>query len=631
MGSKRKTERTYSVDDLMARMSSYLVRDFQDNLNDHTFCSGFLSALNTLNPREIREAVPGVDMHIDQDTYKFKCEYQLHSILKRHRFQKDIYSEEELQEKAISTFLETQLRLQSLDLESVSAKTKRILDWAACYVSKVLGPYSDEEHRDLCRFGRRASVGIPARAASLAARWEIPISGSQEQIEWFDSEMSHIDCVRNYLHKQLESDPQGSIYLPTSSLTLALVPKTFKSLRAIMPNTTIGSYMSFGLGEIIRKRLKREGYDIRTLQERHKYLARIASTIPNGYATCDLSSASDSISVALVRRLFPDDWFEILERSRIGTVLLPNAHSVESLTFCTMGIGYTFPLQTLVFLALLKAIQALSYDRLDSRLISVYGDDMIYASRMHEQVASCFKELGFVINDEKSFVTGHFRESCGGDYYRGVDVRPFQPRNGATIVSQKAYEATLYKCVNGLLRRWHECEIVRTLSFLTSEIEKATNACKRVPASYPDDSGIRCPNPDSWDFLKSARVASLKSVGHGLFRFSYLSLKSQTRKEMRHEPYLWEALRDKFDTPRYYRGYRVDLPASSPDYLSSQIDDRLRVEKYVPQLVTQDVEPIQLIRSFTGKRLRRTATFVTVSHTGRYTRQSGVSCFETRR
>jgi len=125
-----------------------------------------------------------------------------------------------------------------------------------------------------------------------------------------------------------------------------------------------------------------------------------------------------------------------------------------------MGIGYTFPLQTLVFLSLLKAVEAILYYRRGRRTCSVYGDDMIYHRRIHAGVVRHFERIGFVINVEKTFTDRNFRESCGGDYFHGVDVRPFQPRNGtATFVSPKAYEAVLYKSVNGLLARWSEYEI----------------------------------------------------------------------------------------------------------------------------------------------------------------------------
>lgn len=631
MGKSRLTEKTYSVDSMMRNLASRLVRDFQRGLQDYSFCCSFLSSLRDGSVAEIRAATPAIDVNSGQSPAYFKAQYQLHSIFKRHRFEVDTYSDEELTEKAINTFMETQHRLRALDFNSLSASTQRVVRIARHYIAHVLGVYDDEECRSRSRFGRKASVGIPARMACEAARWEIPLSGSPDQINWFDSEMSQIEQVQEYWAAQKGSDPSRSTYQETRSLTLTLVPKTFKSLRAIMPNTTIGSYMSYGIGEMIRVRLKRKGYDIRRLQHQHRVLAERASRTYDGDATCDLSSASDSISVALVEQLFPADWVEILRRSRIGTVVLPNGLEVQSETHCTMGVGYTFPLQTLVFLALLKAIQWQYYPLGKQRHISVYGDDMIYPSKMHGRVVEHLTELGFVINLDKSYHDGHFRESCGGDYYRGVDVRPFQPKNGSANVGQKAYEATLYKAINGLLRRWHECEIGETLQYLLSEIENMSVAVKRVPDDYPDDAGVRCPYPDAHKFLECANLAILKNVGHGLFRFSYLRLMPDDRKEDRHAPYLWLATRggpDDVDA-QYRQLLRSGL---DPSAVVRNIHERVGLPERTSLLITKEDRPIRTFRSkLRGVRLRRTSTYVASSHTGRYTRQSGTSCFGFRR
>jgi hypothetical protein len=627
--AKKPIDGLKSVDQLMRKTAQTLVRDFQDNLNDPCFCSGFQSILKTGTVAEIREAVPAPDQQMDVAT--FKATYQLQSVLKRYRFSNDTYSDQELEEKAINSFLETQDRIAAVDLDGLPCIWQVVLDRAASYVARVLGPYDGEKHRSLCRFGKKASVGVPARSACEAARWEIPLTGSREQISWFDAEMRDIDCVQDYWRHQSDSDPSRSIYQETSSLTLALVPKTFKSLRAIMPNTTIGSYMSYGLGEMIRLRLKRKGYNIKTLQQRHRVLAQQAS-LDGNLTTADLSSASDSITVALVHRLFPPDWFDILSQSRIGTVMLPNGHQVESKTFCTMGIGYTFPLQTLVFLSLLKAIQSFMVDKAGCQTISVYGDDMIYPSTMHPFVLQVFEKVGFVINVDKTFHDGHFRESCGGDYFRGVDVRPFQPQNGSASVGPKTYEAILYKFVNTLLARWSEYEIGETLKYLTSEIEVVTGKAKLVPVDYPDDSGIKCSTmPNPWFFLRKAALSMPKSVGHGLYRFSFLRLVPDEREETRHGPYLWAALRglSLHDAPYWVPSVGGNC-SSSP--VARRIDELTGTQLSTPALITREVHPIKTFRSkLTGRRLRRTSTFVTVSHTGRYKRQSGTSGFEDRR
>lgn len=625
MATKPKIEQPYSIDALMRKTARMLVRDFQEDLDDPLFCSEYSQILKVGTIQEIRQSCPTISY--DDDTYRFKATYQISSLFKRHRFRKDIYSDQELIDLAIAGFVSTQDRIRNLNFDNPSCNLRFVLDYARMYIHRVLGVYDAEEHRSLCRFGRKASVGVPARKACEAARWAIPITGSRNQISWFRSEMDGIDVIQNYLNSQLDSDPKGSIYRETDSLTLTLVPKTFKSLRAIMPNTTIGSYMSYGLGEMIRKRLKRNGFDIKTLQMKHRVLARLAS-VHKRYVTADLSSASDSISVALVNRLFPSDWLQILHQSRIGKVVLPNGSTVQSETFCTMGVGYTFPLQTLVFLSLLIAIQALRIPRKDWQRISVYGDDLIYSRHIHDDVLQLFSELGFVINVDKTFVTTGFRESCGGDYFHGVDVRPFQPRNGSSFVLKREYEAILYKFINGILMRWSEYEVVHTLRYLTSEIEKCTGVCKLVPLDFPDDSGIKCDLSEPWDFLKATKVSRPKSLGHGIFRFTFLRLVPQYRKENRHEPYLWLALRGG-NLPLH--DYRM-VPPDEPSFTQRLIEDACGTRVPTPLLTWREERDTSSVRSkLTGRRLRRLASFVVESHSGRYTRQSGVSTFGPRR
>lgn len=631
MANRRKTgKKTFSVDSMMLNVASALVRDFRDHNPNLGFCSDLLGRIAKRDVAEIRAGFSAAED--GGDVAEFKARHQLSSLFKRYRFKNDLYSDQELADMAIAKFRDTQERLAHVDLDRLDAFTNHVLDLAAGYVAEVLGPYSEEEHRSLCRFGRKASVGIPARMACEAARWELPISGSSQQIAWFDSEMSQVPAIVDYWAEQTDRDPEKrSIYQVTSCLALTLVPKTFKSLRSIMPNTTIGSYMSYGLGEMIRKRLLGVGYDIKTLQMKHRDLARFASRTGK-YVTADLSSASDSITDALLARLFPSDWLDILRQSRIEHVRLPDGTVVQSLTFCTMGIGYTFPLQTLVFLALLKGVEMAFFNCHDRLRISVYGDDMIYDRRLHTRVCATFENVGLVINHDKTFVDGGFRESCGGDYYHGVDVRPFQPRSDQADVGCRAYEAILYKYINGLLMRWTEYEIEGTLDYLTSELLSIVHGCKIVPGDYPDESGIKCPTLGCWDFLQRTKHLKPKALGHGVYRFTYLRFKPEMRKETRHEPYLWATLQPFHHYIDYSSGWSNRVGSSRSSVVRCIEDSTGLVDSHEPLLRTEKLVPIQTFRSkLTGCRLRRTATFVTVSHTGSYTRQCGTSCFEDRR
>lgn len=627
MKARAKAEKKFSADQMMRNTALSLIRDFQRNLVDPTYCSDLSLVIRSGEIRKIREATLAADVKAP-DSYRFKCDYQVSSIFKRYRFEQDLFSDDELDEMAIAKFVETQDRICCHTSDRYGETTWRVIKYAQIYIAKVLGEYSDEEHRALSKFGRRASVGIPARHACEAARWELPLSGSKAQIDWFDSEMSHVDSVQEYWIRQLDSDPNRSIYQEVDYLKLTLVPKTFKARRVIMPNTTIGSYMSYGLGTMIRRRLKRIGYNISDLQERHKSYARSAS-IHEQWVTADLSSASDTISDELVKLLVPRDWYEIFTACRIPKVKLPDGTVIDSFTHCTMGVGYTFPLQTLVFLSLLKAIEFdIAPSKFDKRLISVYGDDLIYSRRMHDTVAHVFDQLGFILNVDKTFSEGHFRESCGGDYHCGVDVRPFQPQNGSATVDRIVYEATLYKFVNTLLTRWDECEITGTLTYLYSELEAVSGAIKLVPHDFPDDSGIKTSLPlGSDNLLSKFATAKPKLVGSGAYRFSYLRFLPDVRKENRHDPYLWLRLRGVVGDLPDFHGNPTDNRSAGSN-LQRRIIDLCGGEPGEPILLAKWERPESYVRSkLTGRRLRRLATFVTVSNTGRYSRQSGMSCF----
>ena len=85
-----------------------------------------------------------------------------------------------------------------------------------------------------------------------------------------------------------------------------------------------------------------------------------------------------------------------------------------------MGNGFTFPLETLIFWALTASACEGDVDS-----VSVYGDDIICPRERADDVIDTLTMCGFKINLEKSFVEGPFRESCGCDYYKGIDIRPF--------------------------------------------------------------------------------------------------------------------------------------------------------------------------------------------------------------
>jgi len=86
-----------------------------------------------------------------------------------------------------------------------------------------------------------------------------------------------------------------------------------------------------------------------------------------------------------------------------------------------MGNGFTFELESLVFWSLATAVCSFLGISND---IGVYGDDIIIDREAVPLLKNVFTYLGFTINEEKSYTTGSFFESCGGQYFDGLDVTP---------------------------------------------------------------------------------------------------------------------------------------------------------------------------------------------------------------
>jgi hypothetical protein len=201
------------------------------------------------------------------------------------------------------------------------------------------------------------------------------------------------------------------------------VPKSWKTKRAIVVEPCLNGMFQLGVGDYMAKRLKKNGVDISD-QTKNQRLARYGS-LTGALATLDLSSASDTISRELVAHLLPLDWFTFLSFGRSPVVILDGVRTRQE-KFSSMGNGFTFPLETLIFYALAFA----SCEGADERAeVSVYGDDIIVPSHRFLALKEVLDSCGFTVNAKKSFYFGAFRESCGKDYLLGVDIRPFYQKD----------------------------------------------------------------------------------------------------------------------------------------------------------------------------------------------------------
>lgn len=198
------------------------------------------------------------------------------------------------------------------------------------------------------------------------------------------------------------------------------VPKNSKTDRTIAIEPGLNLWFQKAFGTMIRRRLQRVGVDLSS-QERNQQLAH-SSSINGELATVDFSQASDSISRSTVRHLLPYYWHFVMDllRSKFGFV---EGTLIEYEKFSSMGNGFTFELESLIFYAI--AVSVCSYLQLDHKKVSVYGDDVILPIKAFNLFSEICEIYGFRVNKKKSFSSGSFRESCGSHFFKGLDCKPY--------------------------------------------------------------------------------------------------------------------------------------------------------------------------------------------------------------
>lgn len=197
-----------------------------------------------------------------------------------------------------------------------------------------------------------------------------------------------------------------------------VVPKNAKTGRTICIEPDLNIFVQLGQGALIRNQLLRTGLDLSD-QSVNQNLARGAYI--NDLCTMDLSGASDSICREAIWLLLPYDWADFLHFSRTDFVEISGVET-ELHKWSSMGNGYTFELESLVFYSIL--LGCCEHLGVSVDLVSTYGDDLIFPNTARELIQSVLNFLGFKVNDEKTFGDGLFHESCGTDWFMGQNVRP---------------------------------------------------------------------------------------------------------------------------------------------------------------------------------------------------------------
>lgn len=272
---------------------------------------------------------------------------------------------------------------------------------------------------------------------------------------------------------------------------LSFVPKSADVSRTICTEPLLNMLVQKGIGKQFESELDRRfGINLSIQPDKNRLLAKIGSETGK-FGTIDLSSASDTISLNLLREILPSYVLSWLMESRSDKVTLPNREVCQLHMVSSMGNAFTFPLQTILFACVVIAV----YKSLNLEIVypkgnslgnfAVFGDDIIVRREAYDLVTNLLGRLGFFVNLDKSFNEGPFRESCGSDFWSGSEVRGVYIRNLKT-------KQDFYSAINRL-NVWsanHAVALPETVGYL---LEVGRVKFLPVPPWESDVAGLKLP------------------------------------------------------------------------------------------------------------------------------------------
>lgn len=249
---------------------------------------------------------------------------------------------------------------------------------------------------------------------------------------------------------------------------LVAVPKDSRGPRLICVHPTEAIWIQQGQRRLLERSIKShpltKGKISFTDQTVNGKLA-LQSSITKEFCTLDLKEASDRISCTLVRSLFGDYTYGQISCARATHVLMPDGRAVPLRKWAPMGNALCFPVESLIFFSLVVAGIRSQYG-VNCTEVFVFGDDIIFPTRYHSGVIRVLAANGLVPNASKTFHRGFFRESCGVDAYKGVDVTPLRLRRDNVIT----LDCLVSICDLALRARLHGYE--QCASFLYKEVRR---------------------------------------------------------------------------------------------------------------------------------------------------------------
>lgn len=301
------------------------------------------------------------------------------------------------------------------------------LEVARNLILRTIGEFTPRKYKQILRLAKDGpGVSLGTRDRSRTAPVYKALKEHTRQTVTSEARHLAVDYYKDSLsliQRELEVKDGCYVIETTPSNRVGFVPKSAKTLRSIAIEPSVNLRFQLGVHQFLADLLERKHVAYIEDQRPNQLLAKLSSvdgSSLHSFATIDLRSASDTISRELVKRLLPESWYDFLDVLRCKSSIV-EGKSVELEKFSSMGNGFTFVLETLIFWSLSESCRLESNAPL---LTLAYGDDIICPTQSALLLVETLTEVGLSVNSEKSFFFGSFRESCGADWRHGRLVTP---------------------------------------------------------------------------------------------------------------------------------------------------------------------------------------------------------------
>lgn len=310
-------------------------------------------------------------------------------------------------------------------------------------------------------------------------------------------------------------DPESYFPYPPHALDrtskVVFVPKSMKTYRVISKEPTALMYFQQAYRDDVYRYLRTHRFLKKHVTLRDQSGNASMALVGSGdhrFSTIDLSSASDSVTLAMVKKLFHFSNLRLpLVGCRSDYSELPDGRVVEMAKYAPMGSALCFPIQTLIFAAVVECASRHILPGLNYVPWRVYGDDIVVPNCLYDETLRRLESFGFIPNRFKSYsFPARFRESCGMEAYDGCDVTPLKISRRFYSVEKGTlrFHPALYQGLISLANQAKEFQFTVLRAYLIRMIFDDGNL---VPLFSREGRGaLASTTPDNFRALHACRV-----------------------------------------------------------------------------------------------------------------------------